>query len=222
MLNSHSVQEKFRASGRTTSEDTGERLRKGKRKAEALSGEKGSESSSSTVKKNKIQDKKPVDGIRHGETLGEYNRRVEATLRPGVTRAMKQANALKNAHERRKRSDREPRPGAPSDDISTSKLDAVPREFAPIPAPRRLNDIVHAPPVLPQLRRAGGINGVSESGAFRATGRTPLNLGQMRILEEERQRVIKRYREMKEAKFGANKVQMKDDPTTIISNDEEE
>ena len=205
VLNSLSVQKQFRASGRITSEDTGESLTKGKRKAEVLSSEKGSKSGPSTVKKSKIQVREPIDGIRHGETLGEYNRRVEATLRPEVSRAMKQANALKTAHERRKRSIRDQRAGAFSDDVAASKPDVVPREFAPIPAPRRLNDIVHAPPVLPHLRKAGGIKGVSESGVFRATGRTPLNMGQMRILEEERERVIKRYREMKEAKLGANR-----------------
>ncbi|KAK4686776.1 hypothetical protein P7C73_g3341, partial [Tremellales sp. Uapishka_1] len=72
------------------------------------------------------------------------------------------------------------------------------KEFAPMPAPRRLNDIVSAPPVLPHLRRSKVQSKEdSEKSAFKATGRNPLSLAQKRMLEEERERVVNRYREMK-------------------------
>ena len=96
-------------------------------------------------------------------------------------------------------------------------------EFAPIPAPRRLNDIVQAPPSLPHLRLStknkpttsggsgGGEKGNNRGSAWKAqgTGRA-LSAAQERILGEERERVIKRYREMKaerEAAKGAKMVQ---------------
>ncbi|WVQ77412.1 hypothetical protein IAR50_007097 [Cryptococcus sp. DSM 104548] len=72
-----------------------------------------------------------------------------------------------------------------------------PKEFktvASTSAPKRLNDIAQAPPSLPQLKRAG-----EKSNVYNAvsSGKMPLNAGQKRIMEEERERVINLYREMK-------------------------
>jgi hypothetical protein len=81
-------------------------------------------------------------------------------------------------------------------------------------APRRLNDIAQAPPTLPKLKQntklgawntggtgATGVTGsVGKTDAGEESGRTPLNAGQRRLLEEERARVIEKYREMKVVK----------------------
>lgn len=71
-------------------------------------------------------------------------------------------------------------------------------EFETLPVRRGITDVVQAPPArLPSLKRLPKQTG----GAFSTTGRTPLNPGQKRLMEEERERVIKRYREMKEEKL---------------------
>ncbi len=218
IFNSLIVQEQFRASGRTTSEDTGERYRlpKGKRRlpllpVPPLSSKRDEDTSRpKKSKKRKLEPdtgsnekREPIEGIRPGETLGEYNRRVESILRPGLTRAIRAAK-LKSSSSSSKPSNH------PQSSIETeTQLDPrsavkieVEKTFAPIPAPRRLNDVVQSPPILPHLRRSGMKKEESGFGVSGATGRTPLSLGQMRILEEERERVVKRYREIKEARAG--------------------
>ena len=47
-----------------------------------------------------------------------------------------------------------------------------------------------------------------KKGVFGATGRTPLSVGQRRIMEEERERVVGKYREMKEARAGKRDVRV--------------
>lgn len=83
------------------------------------------------------------------------------------------------------------------------KRDAVALDFAPkasSSAPKRLNDIVQAPPQLTLPRLSTKVlakkEGQSEHGA--AVNRLGLSPAQARILEEERERVIKHYREMKQ------------------------
>ena len=72
-------------------------------------------------------------------------------------------------------------------------------------APRRLNDIVHAPPTLKTLpRKAKVTQGVSvdhavgkESTQKRSLREGVLSMAQKAMLEEERERAIRLYREMK-------------------------
>ncbi|WWC99038.1 hypothetical protein V866_005932 [Kwoniella sp. B9012] len=77
------------------------------------------------------------------------------------------------------------------------------KEFKEMEGPRRLNDIVQAPPQLPHLRKSGEKK-TSTKEAYSAIGKNsdkiPLNAGQKRILEEERERVVRMYREMKAKK----------------------
>ncbi|WWD08766.1 hypothetical protein V865_006879 [Kwoniella europaea PYCC6329] len=77
------------------------------------------------------------------------------------------------------------------------------KEFKEMEGPRRLNDIVLAPPQLPHLRKSGEKK-TSTKEAYSAIGKNsdkiPLNAGQKRILEEERERVVRMYREMKAKK----------------------
>jgi len=84
------------------------------------------------------------------------------------------------------------------EDAQTNRTTAPKRpkktEFETLPIRRGITDVVQAPPArLPSLKRLPKQTG----GAFSATGRTPLNAGQKRLMEEERERVIKRYREEK-------------------------
>lgn len=77
-------------------------------------------------------------------------------------------------------------------------------EFDTLPARKSLNDIVQAPPSLPGLKR---LKNAKVGSAFSANGRTPLNAGQKRLMEEERERVIARYRELKETKIREREVE---------------
>ena len=62
-------------------------------------------------------------------------------------------------------------------------------------APRRLNDIVHAPPTLKTLPRKAKVT--QESTQKRSLREGVLSMAQKAMLEEERERAIRLYREMK-------------------------
>ncbi|ODN87124.1 hypothetical protein L198_07126 [Cryptococcus wingfieldii CBS 7118] len=224
------LQTKFRASGRTNSEDTGERR-----------GLPGTGKGANVKGKGK----EALPKIMPQETLGEYNRRIESLLRPAVSSAIKTAENQRQAEvadERRGKKERKRRArleklikegkvdkkvleefeksvkekkrkreqGKGGDSESEEEegerggkkqkqqqQQKEQKEFkaaTSTSAPRRLNDIAQAPPSLPQLKRAGEKSGVY--GAV-SSGKMPLNAGQKRIMEEERERVINLYREMK-------------------------
>lgn len=84
-----------------------------------------------------------------------------------------------------------------------------PQEFAPAQlssAPRRLNDIALAPPTLTLPRfasKAIAANKAGKDAGESAAARMGLSLAQQRILGEERERVIRSYRELKERKLEA-------------------
>ena len=76
-----------------------------------------------------------------------------------------------------------------------------PKDFATFSAsaPRRLNDIAEAPPELKKLPRGAKARKASEVG-IKGSGSLRdgiLSMAQKAMLEEERERVIKAYREMK-------------------------
>lgn len=158
------------------------------------------------------------------EKLGDYNRRIEGLLRPGVNKAIKSAKTSKadqikakkdakaaiaesggnvEGEEYRKRK----RLGSDEEGEYLEPENRPVKVFAPKPAPRRLNDIAQAPPQLPRLGRAekNGAGGQKGASVFTTLGRDPLNAGQKRLLEEERERVVKRYREMKEEREKTNR-----------------
>lgn len=68
-------------------------------------------------------------------------------------------------------------------------------EFERAPARHSILDVMTAPPVLPKLKKQ---QKAAPSSIFAPIGRNPFNAGQQRILEEERERVVARYRELKE------------------------
>jgi hypothetical protein len=145
-----------------------------------------------------------VPRIMPHESLGDYNRRVEGLLRPGVANAIKSAS-LAAAQVRQNRSDlsaEERSKGKRSSgehneedsDDGVLKPNRPLRLFKEKEGPRRLNDIVQAPPDIRKRKRTD-----QQTGVWQALGskRNPLNAGQQRLLEVERERVIEKYREMK-------------------------
>lgn len=236
ILNSFAVQQKFRESGRKNSEDIGVP------RNSAAPGMNG---------KSKGKEKEGLPKILPQETLAEYNRRIEALLRPSVSQAIQKAESIRAAEaadlkrtkkenkrrarleklvkegkvdkkvledfendvkeKKRKRemgdegdSEEEKEEGEAATKAKDAKKET--KTFAPMPQPRRLNDIVQAPPTLPKLRKAKDQKeGKGVYGAVGNGGKMPLNAGQKRILEEERKRVVRMYREMKAAREAKNK-----------------
>ena len=184
ILNSWSTQQSFRAKGGKTSEDTGERK---KRQPETVP---------PTLKKKKEETKKQDPKIMPHETLADFNRRVESTLRGDVSRAIKSANSKKktmeNEAKKAKEQRKKPIPEEPVPKGVKRKHDVndEPLEFASVPKPRRLNDIAQAPPSLPKLR----VSKDEEKSVWSAKGK------QERLMEIERERVIQKYREIKALK----------------------
>lgn len=161
--------------------------------------------------------------------IWEYSSRVENSMRglvrtavqsaSAVTRKVKKAEA--EAAEESKAKDSKPKhkPKSKSvsqDDIlpeqSTNPKRERPTDFQSLQtsAPRRLNDIVQAPPELKKLPRKpkialGQSMGTSstESGSIKKSLRDGvLSMAQKVMLDEERERVIKAYREMKKRNTG--------------------
>ncbi|WWC59863.1 uncharacterized protein I303_102425 [Kwoniella dejecticola CBS 10117] len=289
-------QSSFRESGRTNSEDTGGSVPrskaqsgtqsqagssslKGKTKAEVGAnadadgkvsgpGDKGKGKEKEKEKgKEQEKAKATLPKILPNESLGEYNRRIEHILRPGVNKAIKDAastKALEESQARREKKDRkrqarleklvkdgkvpkevldrflreqkEKRDGKKRKRVGGGNggddedeedeygegegVDGVVggekrrpiKEFKQMEKPRRLNDIVQEPPQLPHLRKASTTTTTTTTPRASTTssrakerygavgkdsGKIPLNAGQKRILEEERERVVRMYREMK-------------------------
>lgn len=226
MFDSIKLTSQFRASGRTSSEDTGERTKKRKlddtkEKKDEVKDQKGESSRPQTIKPSHTSQKgesKPkkegMPKIRDNESISDYNRRVESLLRPGVAKAIKSANSLKSSREKEAKQEKQKRREAqgvpepiPQAEVAVKKRPGVhdvndpAKEFRTVSS-RRLNDIVQAPPMLDHLRKGMGPGGKKkgtggETSAWKATGRLPVNVGQERLLNQERERVVKAYREIK-------------------------
>ena len=211
----------FRASGRTSSEDTGERTKK--RKLDKVDGTKDKDADkgkpsrpttlpSHTSQKGDKPKKEALPKIRDNESISDYNRRIESLLRPGVAKAIKSANSLKSSREKEAKVAKQQRKSAqgvpePEPEVEVEKRPGVhdvsdpAKEFRTVSS-RRLNDIVQAPPMLDHLKKGMGPGGKKkgtggETSAWKATGRLPVNVGQERLLNQERERVVKAYREIK-------------------------
>lgn len=70
-------------------------------------------------------------------------------------------------------------------------------EFEKAPIRTGILDVMTAPPTLPRLKKS---TKQTPSSIYAPVNRNPLNSGQQRLMEEERERVVARYRELKEAK----------------------
>ncbi|KIM36536.1 hypothetical protein M413DRAFT_288345 [Hebeloma cylindrosporum] len=164
-------------------------------------------------------DKKKISlTIRPGESMQHFNRRVEDDLRPLVKSAAQSARALsrnvaREEHEARlaaKKAKKEK--GKPS----VSETPSKPRDHSPPPpedkftgrvkefqtssssAPKRLNDVAQAPPEFKKLPR----------GASSAIGKRDavLSMSQKVMMEQEREKAIVRYRELKASRRQAGDV----------------
>jgi len=164
--------------------------------------------------------------IQSGESLSHFNRRVEDSLRGSIRSAVK-SSAVKQREARKEKeltnkSNKSSKsfPSHPSqsstgkpagraeDSTTTTHTDKTAKQRAvdftsiSTSAPRRLNDIVQAPPDLKTLPR--GAKKVSQvtkptpSGSLRDG---VLSMAQRAMLDEERERVIKLYREMKKKRI---------------------
>lgn len=195
ILNAGAVQAAFRAAGRKTSEDTGE---------------KRARPDGEDKPRKKKKEEEGLPKIAPNESLGAYNRRVEALLRGGVSTAIKKAETTRALQVKEAKEAKAARvakaQGKDVEEVKKGKGKGkeeeevlVPnrpaREFAELPTRRRLNDVAQAPPSLPRLRVAQK----GEKG--KRDARTPVNAGQARIMEAERERVVALYREMKAKKL---------------------
>jgi hypothetical protein len=136
------------------------------------------------------------------------SRRVEDDMRPLVRAATQTARATIRSAARKEDAEQKSRKSkgratldAAEDGAPTDKRKDVEREkeFQTVrsSAPRRLNDIVQAPPDLSKLPR---LEKRVDKGAIGKAGRTPdgvLSMAQRVMLEKEREIAIQKYRQMK-------------------------
>lgn len=176
----------------------------------------------STKSSKKRKTEKETLQILPGESLGDFNRRVEDAMRADVRSAVRagQANMRRQeATEKAERKDKLENQPSPVETNSTGKEvtknvrthpstsqqpGAKPRktdfESLDSRAPKRLNDIAQAPPDLSTLTaKADKLLAKDKKGeAFGKKDVVPPE--QWRMMEIEREKAIKRYRELKERK----------------------
>jgi len=179
----------------------------------------------------KADSKKTELKIQPGETIAHFNRRVEDAMRPEVRSAMKASSSRakkvrkeeeaaraekvtsskKDAPSKRDAGDENPAPesakkiSAKGKERAVAENDDQPKDFQRLStsAPRRLNDIVQAPPELKKPPR--GVAKIAaakdESGKVdpKSLKEGVMSMAQKAMMEEERLRVVKLYREMKKA-----------------------
>ncbi|KAI8985666.1 hypothetical protein BD414DRAFT_537158 [Trametes punicea] len=168
--------------------------------------------------------------IQPGESMAHFNRRVEDAMRHSVREAMQASSAkmrkarkeeltrkeAKSASKRRSRSRSQGRSEGDASDSDGERRrssshrpetkDDKPKDFEKVStsAPRRLNDIVQAPPELKKLPRKAkklaeqGVTKKSEGAKTLREG--VLSMAQQAMMEEERERAIRLYRELKRGK----------------------
>ncbi|KDR77524.1 hypothetical protein GALMADRAFT_138620 [Galerina marginata CBS 339.88] len=157
----------------------------------------------------KKAEKKVVLTIQPGESMQHFNRRVEDDLRPLVKSAVQTSravarNVVKSEREARLEAKKvkqfqgkpnvveeveKPRPNSPSP--QEVKFAGHPKEFQSTlsSAPKRLNDVAQAPPELKKLPRGSSIAIGKRDGV--------LSMSQKVMMEQERDKAIARYRELK-------------------------
>ncbi|KIY52447.1 hypothetical protein FISHEDRAFT_69865 [Fistulina hepatica ATCC 64428] len=142
-------------------------------------------------------------GIRPGEALTHFNKRVEDDMRPAVKSAMHAAArraepAEKPATGMRCEGRKKPLRGVIESTVDDheapkARVHERPKEFERISTsqPRRLNDIVQAPPELKPPRKAAR----EKTKSSRTAG--VVSMKQKLMMEEQRELAIARYRELK-------------------------
>ncbi|KAF9265634.1 hypothetical protein L218DRAFT_859917 [Marasmius fiardii PR-910] len=172
--------------------------------------EGGAEDDEGLKKKRRKKDgneKEKVSGILPGESLQHYNKRVEDNMRPLVRSAVKTSLATIRGAEKKKRQEKEKKGKDKKEEdkeeeetpTSIDKHAHKPKEFQSLSTstPKRLNDIVQAPPEMPRLKGAEKIQSRSTGESVRSG---VLSMAQKVMMEQEREKAIKRYREIKAIK----------------------
>lgn len=182
------------------------------------------EDSSGSFKKRRTKDGSDAGGaqkmlrIQHGESLAHFNRRVESSLQGTVRAAVRTSSAKERETRREEQSKKnlknQPK-GVGSQDRSRPSQAVAAEDITPEPkaakqrateftthstsTPRRLNDIVQAPPEFKVLPRGVKVSqtGKKPAGSLRDG---VLSMAQKAMLDGERERVVKLYREMKKMK----------------------
>ncbi|KAF8838484.1 hypothetical protein BDN67DRAFT_907291 [Paxillus ammoniavirescens] len=155
--------------------------------------------------------------IKPGETVAHFNKRVETTMMPLIKTALQQSSAQarkvwkeessqealkpdRNSHNKSRHQPPEtskevsvPPPAACAGEGSVRRTFYTAKEFqvTSTSTPRRLNDIAQEPPEIKKIPR----------GATKSDGTTGiLSMAQKAMMEEEREKAIKHYRELKARK----------------------
>ncbi|PCH35147.1 hypothetical protein WOLCODRAFT_166073 [Wolfiporia cocos MD-104 SS10] len=213
ILNAAKIQQEYRA--------------KQKRKASEDAGD----SKSSRKRRRKGEATKVVTTIQPGESMAHFNRRVEDSMRSAVHDAVKRSSTVvRQAQKEEESAKAEKKAKKDATSATQSKADGSrhgkPKSVESAPearaeaagrsqkqdfeslstsAPRRLNDIVQAPPELKKLPRgakARAENAAKQDREKATLKQGALSMAQKAMLEEERVRAVKLYREMKKAKSG--------------------
>ncbi|KAF8493308.1 hypothetical protein JB92DRAFT_3127464 [Gautieria morchelliformis] len=179
-----------------------ERVRMMYRDKRALDDEDG-EGQRNTKRRKKGGEMQKPAGIKHGESLVQYNRRVEDEMRIQVAEAM---HMSRNSTKRARKIDQAAAIAKSAVVVASKSTPATSKETAPTPTRKtefdsrerttRLNDIVQAPPSLTKLPR-GVSKQKAQSGAVASHKADVVSMAQKQRMEEERERAIKRYRELK-------------------------
>ncbi|KAF8955855.1 hypothetical protein BDZ97DRAFT_1764432 [Flammula alnicola] len=204
IFNAQSIRDEFKLKKRKV-HDEGEE-RPGKRRK---TGPDGSTKLEDKVRSGRSE-KKVSLAIQPGESMQHFNRRVEDDLRPLVKSAVESSRSFargvaKAEHEARIAAKK---PKQPKGEYQSPEKGQKPRDVSPPPpqtdkftgrrkefqvssssAPKRLNDIAQAPPELKKLPR----------GVSSAIGKRDgvLSMSQKVMMEQEREKAIARYRELK-------------------------
>ncbi|KZT23708.1 hypothetical protein NEOLEDRAFT_1136202 [Neolentinus lepideus HHB14362 ss-1] len=178
-----------------------------KRKNEEKDRDEGSKKKRRKVGGEAKADKADMQ-ILPGESLSHFNRRVEDAMRPLVRSAVEASSALERKTRKemlREKTESNQTQNKPkqnnNSDIEQTKRKPSPSktEFATLSTsqPKRLNDIAQAPPQFTRVPKTRKVP--EESKTYNV-----LSMAQKQMMEEEREKVIKRYRDMKEKKLRDN------------------
>ncbi|KIJ28174.1 hypothetical protein M422DRAFT_270578 [Sphaerobolus stellatus SS14] len=166
------------------------------------------------------QKKKPQ--IKHGESLGAFNRRVEEEMRVELSEAFQTSRtetrkarktAAKEKAERIAKAQKPkaapepsspppPKPEPPKQPKHTQQANKM-VEFGKATVGKRFNDIVQAPPTFTKLPR--GAKKIEAQGGGKSKKADVVSMAQKQMMDIEREKAIKHYRELKESRLAAGK-----------------
>ncbi|KAL0960488.1 hypothetical protein HGRIS_005529 [Hohenbuehelia grisea] len=224
VLNAAKVREEWKASKRKHAGDGEDHPTSTKKARRDAAGKTQSD------KKGKGKEKETELKILPGESIQHFNKRVEDNMRASVKSAMHSSKVVTRHAQRaeleakKSKKAAKPNPGnkrhtspngsdnsdveAKSKPSATSAREPV-KDFASrsTSAPKRLNDIAQAPPEFKNLPRGARKQGNTLPGNSKADH--VLSMAQKLMMEQERERVIQKYRELKAQKLAEQSVSSK-------------